>query len=92
LDVDLESSALTNTLPVHRLRLAIGEAQGAPAAYVRAVGLRVHRLEQTYRHSATDGSRQRYQYAAPEFDFAAELVYDQAGLILDYPGIARRVG
>jgi hypothetical protein len=91
-DVDLESSALTNTLPIHRLRLAIGEAQEVPAAYVRAVGLTVHRLEQTYRCSATDGSGQRYQYTAREFDFAAELVYDQTGLILEYPGIARRVG
>jgi uncharacterized protein len=92
LDVDLESSALTNTLPVHRLRLATGEAQAAPAAYVRAVGLTVRRLEQTYRREATDGSGQRYSYRAPEFDFAAELVYDEAGLVLHYPGIARRVG
>ena len=91
LDVDLESSALTNTLPVHRLRLAIGEAQEAPAAYVRAVGLTVHRLEQSYRRDAIDASRQRYSYTAPEFDFAADLVYDQAGIVLDYPGIARRV-
>jgi uncharacterized protein len=92
LDVDLESSALTNTLPVHRLQLAIGEAQAVPAAYVRAVGLTVRRLEQTYRRETTDAGRQRYSYTAPEFDFAADLVYDQAGLVLDYPGIARRVG
>jgi hypothetical protein len=92
LDVDLESSALTNTLPVHRLRLAIGEVRTAPAAYVRAIGLTVRRLEQTYRRDATDGGRQRYSYTAPEFGFTAQLIYDQAGLIVDYPGIARRVG
>lgn len=37
LDVDLESSALTNAFPVHRLGLEIGEQAQAPAAYVRAV-------------------------------------------------------
>jgi hypothetical protein len=92
LDVDLESSALTNTLPVHRLALTLGETRPAPAAYVRATGLTVHRLEQTYGRHADDGCRQRYHYTAPAFDFAAQLVYDEAGLILDYPGIARRVG
>src|SRR3954453_15836540 len=34
LDVDLESSAMTNALPVHRLNLATGERAQAPAAYV----------------------------------------------------------
>jgi hypothetical protein len=35
---------------------------------------------------------QRYDYAAPAFDFAARLVYDKSGLVLDYPGIAVRAG
>ena len=48
LDVDLESSALTNAFPVHRLGLEIGEHAQAPAAYVRAVHLGVERLEQRY--------------------------------------------
>lgn len=47
-DVDLESSALTNALPVHRLTMLIGDEAPAPAAYVRAAGLGVERLEQRY--------------------------------------------
>jgi hypothetical protein len=31
LDVDLESSACTNTVPVHRMRLGVGQAAEAPA-------------------------------------------------------------
>jgi uncharacterized protein len=87
LDLDLEASAMTNTFPVHRLRLSLGRTVSAPAAYVRAVGLAVDRLEQTYSRS----SEEHYDYAAPEFDFACRLVYDQHHLILDYPGIATRV-
>jgi len=33
-DVDLESSAVTNALPVHRLELEVGRAAAAPAAFV----------------------------------------------------------
>jgi hypothetical protein len=91
-DVDLESSAMTNALPVHRLGLAAGRQADAPAAYVRALDLSVDRLEQTYRRIADEGARQRYEYAAPAFDFTSCLVYDESGLVLDYPGIARRAG
>jgi hypothetical protein len=91
LDVDLESSACTNTLPIHRLRLAVGEAADAPAAYVRAPGLDVERLEQRYTRIEDEGDRQRFDYTAPVFDYEGRLVYDAAGLVLDYPGIAVRV-
>ena len=90
LDVDLESSALTNAFPVHRLGLQVAQEASAPAAYVRAFGLSVERLEQHYRRLENDGTRQRYGYAAPALDFACELLYDEAGLLLDYPGLATR--
>jgi hypothetical protein len=87
LDLDLEASAMTNTFPVHRSSMPVGREVAAPAAYVRAVGLAVDRLDQTYIRS----SEGHYDYAAPQFDFACRLVYDQHGLVLDYPGIATRV-
>jgi uncharacterized protein len=90
LDVDLESSALTNALPVHRLGLAVGERAAAPAAFVRALGQGAERLEQTYLRAADDGGHQQYDYAAPAFDFTARLAYDTSGLVLHYPGIAVR--
>jgi hypothetical protein len=92
MDVDLESSAMTNALPVHRLALQPGERAAAPAAYVRAVDLHVQRLEQTYARTDDDGPRQRYRYASPAFDFSCELDYDATGLVLAYPGIAVRAG
>jgi hypothetical protein len=90
LDVDLEASAMTNALPIRRMGLPVAAAAPAPAAYVRAVGLAVERLEQTYARITDEGACHRYDYAAPAFDFAARLVYDESGLVLDYPGIALR--
>ncbi|WP_138735839.1 putative glycolipid-binding domain-containing protein [Modestobacter excelsi] len=92
LDVDLESSAMTNALPVHRLALPVGAATHAPAAYVRALDLDVERLEQEYTRISDRDGRQRYEYSAPAFDFSCRLVYDEAGLVLAYPGIAVRAG
>lgn len=91
IDVDLESSCCTNTIPVHRLRLGVGQSADAPAAYVRAIDLSVQRLDQRYLRVKDDGSRQRYDYDAPAFDFKACLVYDESGLVLEYPGIGSRV-
>jgi hypothetical protein len=90
LDLDLESSSLTNAFPVRLLALEVGEQAEAPAAYVRAEDLSVERLEQRYVR-LEDGPRgQRYRYESPAFDFEAELAYDESGLVLDYPRIAVR--
>lgn len=90
LDIDLESSALTNTLPVHRLDLPAGGRAETPAAYIRARDLIVERLEQSYTRLPDQTGQQRYFYAAPAFDFTCTLSYDESGLVLDYPGIAIR--
>jgi hypothetical protein len=92
LDVDLESSAMTNALPVHRMDLPVGGRASCPAAYIRALDLAVERLEQTYVRIPDVDSHQCYDYAAPAFDFACRLIYEDSGLVLDYPGIAIRAG
>jgi uncharacterized protein len=91
LDVDLESSVLTNALPIHRLRPTAGESGAAPAAYVRAADVIVERLEQRYERIEDDNGLERYAYSAPRFGYTGILGYDASGLLLDYPGIARRV-
>lgn len=89
LDVDLEASAMTNTLPVHRLRLAPGAQADVPAAYVR-LGPSVERLDQTYRSLGGDGPPHRFRYTAPAFEVSCTLLYDRTGLVVDYPGLAER--
>ncbi len=90
-DLDLESSACTNAVPVHRLELGVGQSAEAPAVFVRAADLGIERLEQHYLRMDGDGTRQRYGYRAPAFGFESELLYDESGLVLEYPGLAVRV-
>jgi len=92
LDVDLESSAMTNALPIHRMRLTVGSQASAPAVYIRAVDLAVERLEQHYTRVPDEAPSQCYDYASPTFDYAGRLSFDKHGLALDYPGIAVRAG
>jgi hypothetical protein len=84
-DIDLESSAVTNALPIARLRLAVGDSGRALAAWVRA-DLTIERLEQTY----TRLDERRYDYVSHYDGFRAVLEYGDDGLVLDYPGIATR--
>jgi hypothetical protein len=84
-DVDLESSAVTNALPVARLGLEVGETARAHAAWVRT-DLTVERLEQTY----TRLDERHYDYVSHSDGFRTVLEYCGDGLIVDYPGIAIR--
>jgi uncharacterized protein len=94
LDIDLEASACTNTLPIHRLGLEVGQTAEAPAVYVRAVDLAVERLEQRYTLLDTGldstGPR-RYHYVAPRFEYDDTLTFDDSGLTIEYPALATRM-
>ena len=78
LDIDLEWSPSTNTLPIRRLGLAIGESKSLGAAWVRFPSLEVQRLEQTYERLED----RRYRYRSGRF--TADLAVDEDGMVLQY--------
>ncbi|KQQ05088.1 hypothetical protein ASG06_00200 [Rathayibacter sp. Leaf185] len=90
LDVDFESSAVTNTLPLHRLDFVEGVGVDVPAAFVRADDLRVERLEQRYTLIEAGPEQILFHYESSTFGFACDLRYDGSGLVAEYPGIADR--
>jgi hypothetical protein len=77
-DVDLGCSPSTNTLPVRRLRLAIGGSATIQAAWIRFPGLTVVKAAQTY--TRLDERTYRYESGA----FAADLSVDDDGLVAVY--------
>ena len=91
LDVDLESSAMTNALPLRRLGPPVGASVTAPAVYVRVDRLTVERLEQRYSRVLDSDTGPAFDYEAPSFDFRCRIDYDPAGLVVHYPGIADRL-
>ncbi|MCJ1708068.1 putative glycolipid-binding domain-containing protein [Microbacterium sp. VKM Ac-2923] len=89
-DIDFESSAMTNTLPLRRREMVAGVPIDVPAAFVRAPDLRVERLEQRYTLIEAAPERVVFHYESSTFGFACDLLYDAAGLVTEYPGIATR--
>jgi hypothetical protein len=86
-DVDLEISPSTNTLPIRRLNLAIGESRELTAAWVRFPELTVEPLAQRYTRLA----ERRYRYESVVSGFTAELEVDDLGLVVTYEGLWQRV-
>jgi len=91
LDLDLEASVVTNTIPVHRLALSVGGEGQSAAAYVRSTGLAVERLDQAYRRRPDAAGKTRVEYRSPRFGYHDTLLSGSDGLALDYPGIGARI-
>ena len=93
LDCDLGLSPLTNSMPVLRHGLLRG---GGPidflVAWVSVPGLAVHASRQQYAFIRADGDGAIVRYRSLDSDFTADLSFDADGLVIDYPGIGRRIG
>lgn len=85
-DVDIGCTPSTNTLPIRRLRLAVGGKQTIQAAWVRFPELTVVKAEQAY--SRLDDFTYRYESGT----FSAEVVVDDDGVVASYGDVWRRTG
>jgi uncharacterized protein len=87
-DIDIWPTPFTNSFPIRREPMAIGERRQFLMAWVFAPDLTVHPQPQAYTRLADrlylfenlDGS-----------DFRAELAVDEDGVVLDYRDLFRRV-
>jgi hypothetical protein len=86
-DVDLYAVAFTNTLPVRRLGMAVGEVHTIDVAFVRLPSMAVEHMVQRY----TRVSDNLYRYESVASGFVADLVVDGDGLVVTYPGLVRRM-
>jgi hypothetical protein len=82
LDIDLEITPATNTLPIRRLALAPGIRGTATAAWVRFPQLSIEPLRQTYRRT---GAMSYHYRSSP--DFSATIRVDDLGLVTRYADV-----
>ena len=92
LDCDLGLSPLTNTMPILRHGLT---NSGGPIeftmAWVAVPALAVQPDRQRYRHVGTAAGHNVVRYEAVDGSFAADIAVDADAVVIDYPGIARRL-
>ncbi len=77
-DVDLACSPATNTLPIRRLRLAVGATHTVQAAWIRFPELTVERSPQSYERL------DEFTYRFGSGVFQAELTVDDEALVTSY--------
>ena len=88
MDVDIWPTPFTNTFPIRREPMAIGVRRQFRMAWIFAPDLTVHAQPQAYTRLADR------LYLFENLDgtgFRAELPVDEDGIVLDYPGLFRRV-
>lgn len=86
IDVDISATPLTNTLPIWRLGLGIGESADIVTALITLPELTVNADPQRY----TRLDERSYRYESLDSAFARDITVDDAGFVVDYPGLFRR--
>lgn len=88
IDIDIWPTPFTNSFPIWRSGLAIGQRREFRMAWISAPSLTVAARPQAY----TRLDARRYLFESLDGDgFRAELPVDEDGVVLDYPGLFRRV-
>ena len=85
IDVDLGFTPATNTLPIRRLQLEVGESAPVTSAWLRFPELVLQPLEQTYTRESEN--RFRYHAIVDAESFTALLDTDAFGRVLHYEGL-----
>ena len=86
IDIDLEISPATNTLPIRRLDPKLGENREIQVAWVRFPDLRVEPTRQRY----TRVAERRYRFENLESGYSVEILVDDVGIVIDYPRLWSR--
>jgi hypothetical protein len=87
IDIDITATPFTNTLPIRRLGLAVGESSEIDVAYVYIPEMRLSRSRQRYTRLEPRDDFNHYRFEALESGFEAEIAVDEEGLVVDYPDL-----
>jgi uncharacterized protein len=87
-DIDIWPTPFTNTFPIRREPMAVGERREFAMAWASAPELTVRRMRQAYTRLAD----RAYLYESLDGSgFTAQLSVDADDIVLDYEGVFRRV-
>jgi uncharacterized protein len=90
IDVDIAGAVTFNALPVRRLRLHREPAShDLPVLCVSLPDLSVRVARNTYRTVSIDDGGAVINYSEP--GYTADITVDQDGMVIDFPGRARRI-
>ena len=86
-DIDIVLTPFTNTLPIRRLDLAIGDHADLVMAWVDVPSLEV--VPDPQRYTRLDDTH--YRFESLDSDFTRDLEVDADGIVVSYPGLFDRL-
>ena len=89
-EIDIMATPFTNTLPVRRLRFAVGEPVAVRMVYIALPDLAVRPMDQEYTRLDDATPPRRFRYRNLAGGFTADLALDADGIVLDYPPVWSR--
>lgn len=80
IDVDISVTPFTNTLPINRLELKVGEKSDIQVVYINVIEDEVTTMKQRYYRV----SKRVYHYENMPNDFEADIEIDELGFVVAY--------
>jgi len=85
-DVDIPLTPFTNSLPINRLKLSLGQEENIDIIYIDLFENSIKHVKQKYRRISSEV----YKYENVPNDFEAEIRVDKEGFVIDYPQLFTR--
>ena len=86
LDPDISMTPFTNTLPIRRLDLKVGQSANIEVAYILVPELSLRVAPQRYTHL----EERLWRFESLDSGFTADITVDEEGFVVEYPGLFRR--
>ena len=86
IDIDLSLTPFTNTLPINRLGLSVGDQQIIDVLYIDLLEKSWKTVKQKYIRLSAD----EYKFENVPNDFESQIRVDENGLVENYPGLFER--
>jgi len=90
-DIDVSATPFTNTLPIRRLGFKPGESAEILVVYISIPDLQFQPAPQRYTCLENRSNGSLYRYESLDSGYTTELEVDSDSIVLDYPGLFRRV-
>lgn len=91
IDIDISITPFTNTIPIRRLLLKVGESKEIKVVYVDIYNYSLTPVKQRYTCLDSNLNGYKYRYENLNNGFTAEFFVDKEGIVIDYPDLFERV-
>lgn len=85
--IDISLTPFTNTLPINKLKLPENGSEEINVIYIDVLNNVIKPVSQQYTRMTSD----TYHYDNLHTDFKADIVVDEDGLVISYPGLFEKI-